>query len=243
VTLRVVVSGRAAVTAQPGGHVCRTRCEWRIRARRRLRLGVRPAAGVRFDRWAGACSGRRCALSLRRDRTVVARFVQRGDRGLQSWSFQTRCVPTRTTIGEIIGRAVAPGGVPLEAGGGFVPHLRGATQRHLLSPPCSVRGAPAFVEIDDVQISGPVLHQGDGDIVTHLYDDRARVRNPYLKTLRVEIDATWLTAGAAPPDFPAQPARVDVQGWVFWDTGPYVLEAREPSRWELHPLSAWLPAR
>jgi hypothetical protein len=243
VTLRVVVAGRAVVRADPGGRVCRTRCAWRVTPGTGLRLSAAPAAGVRFDRWAGACSGRRCAVRVRRDRTVIARFEQRGDRGLQSWSFQTRCVPRRATIGEIIGRSVTPGGVPLEPGGGFVPHLRGGTQRHLLSPPCEVRGTPSFVEIDDVAISGPVLHQGDGDVVAHLYDDRSQARNPYLKTLRVELDATWITAGVAPPDFPAQPARVDVQGWVFWDTGPYVLEAREPSRWELHPVSAWLPAR
>lgn len=173
---------------------------------------------------------------------MIARFRTTRSAGLQSWSASTGCRPVKTTIAKLVGSTTGPGGVPLEAGGRFQPHLRGPRQQHLLRPPCLIGGTPTFVEIDDVAISGAVLRAADGDVVTHALDTGSRERNPYLRTLRVEIDATWLRAGAAIRDFPSQPARIDLQGFVYWNTGHSLSEPPEPSGWELHPVSAWLPA-
>jgi hypothetical protein len=241
-TLRVVVSGPAEVTVDPGRHRCRARCRFAFERGTRVRLRAASAQGARFRGWAGACSASACAFPLRRSRTVIARFDASGSKALQSWSAFTDCRPVKTTIAAIVGSALGPGGVPLEPGGAFRPHLRGPQQQHLLHPQCSVRGTPTFVELDDVAISGSVVRAADGDVVTHVLDTRSREPNPYLRTLRVEIDATWLRAGAAIRDFPSQPARIDLQGFVYWNTGHSVNEPPEPSGWELHPVSAWLPA-
>ena len=242
VALRVVVSGRAAVVAEPGGAVCRTRCVWRFDHGARVRLRAAPPPGVRFLGWQGDCAGTACRLHLTHGRRVIARFAQRGREALRSWSFHVDCVPVKTTIAALVGSRPGPDGAPLESGGAFRPHLRGPRQQHLVDPPCRIGGARTFVEIDDVAISGPVVRQGDGDVVTHVLDTRVPTRNPLVKTLRVEIDATWLRAGVPLADFPSQPARIDLQGFVYWDTGHLVGEIREPSGWELHPVSAWLPA-
>jgi hypothetical protein len=240
--LRVVVSGRATVVAEPGGRDCRTRCVWRYDHGTRVRLRVRSAAGARFLGWQGDCTGMHCRLGLTRARRVIARFSQPGSEGLQSWSFHVDCAPVGTTIAELVGSRLGADGAPLEMGGAFRPHLRGLKQQHLLDPPCRVGGTRTFVEIDDVAVSGPVVRQGDADVVTHVLDTRLRTPNRAVKTLRVEIDAAWLRAGVPVPDFPSQPARIDLQGFVFWDTGHLVGESREPSGWELHPVAAWLPA-
>jgi hypothetical protein len=239
VELRLVVSGRARVTAEPGGRSCRAQCRFVYRRGTRVRLRVLPAGGVRFRGWGGACSGDDCTVPLGHPRTVIARFD--GSSELRSWSTFTGCRPVKTTIAKIVGARTGADGAPLERGGGFQPHLRGA-QLHLLRPPCALRGTRTLVELDDVAISGPVIRAADGDVVAHLLDTRSSARNPFLRTLRAEIDATWLRAGAALRDFPAQPARIDVQGFVYWNTGHGVGEPPEPSGWELHPVSAWLPA-
>lgn len=243
VTLRVVVSGRAKVVAEPGGRVCRTRCVWRYEQGKDVRLRVTPARGVRFLGWQGDCRGKRCHPSLAASKRVIARFAQAGDRGLQSWSFHTPCRPIKTTIAEIVGSRLSPTGGPAEEGGGFKPHLRGPAQQHLLNPPCRLGGKGIFVELDDVAISGDVDHvQADGDVTTHVFDTRRPdIKNPYFKTVQLELDGTWFRAGLALPDFPAQPARIDVQGFVFWDTVHLYDEWHDYSGWELHPVSAWLP--
>lgn len=242
VVLRVVVSGRAIVVAEPGGKACRTRCVWRFEHGTQVRLRAAPASGVRFLGWQGGCAGTKCRLRLTRARRVIARFDQPGSSGLQSWSFHVDCTPVKTTVAALVGSRLGADAAPLEAGGAFRPHLRGPAQQHLVDPLCRIRGARTFVEIDDVAISGPVVRQGDGDVVTHVLDTRLTTPNPFVKTLRVEIDATWLRAGVPLADFPSQPARIDLQGFVYWDTGHLVGELREPSGWELHPVAAWLPA-
>jgi Divergent InlB B-repeat domain len=240
VELRVVVSGPAEVRIEPGDRSCRTRCRFRLERGKRVSVTADPAEGARFLRWQGACAGSRCSFPIDRAGTVVARFA--GDAGLQSWSAFTDCRPVKTTIAEVLGMRVGRGGAPLEAGGSFRPHLRGPRQQHLLRPPCAIRGTSTFVELDGLAISGPVLRAADGDVVTHVIDPQGRQPNPYLRTLRLEIDATWLRAGAAIRDFPSQPARIDVQGFVYWNTGHGLAEPPEPSGWELHPVSSWLPA-
>ena len=242
VPLVLVIRGDGAVDAKPGVRTCRSRCVWRFRYRTLARLSARPTAGSRFVGWGGACSGRSvCTVRVAKRRTVVARFAPQG---LVPWSAHVQCTPVLTTVPEILGSEQNPAGGATEAGGRFQPHLRGGAQQHLLNPPCDVGGTPAFVEVDDVVISRAPNRSSDGDDSPNLTQaDRPDIANPYMKTIHVEIDGTWISANVAPPFWPeALGTRLDVQGFVFWDPAHVDDAWHSYSGWELHPVAAWRPA-
>jgi Divergent InlB B-repeat domain len=240
--LRVIVSGRATVVAEPGGAVCRTRCTWRYSHGTRVRLRVKPKHGVRFLGWQGDCAGKRCRLRLDRPVRVIARFAQRDDAGLQSWNFNTPCKPVRTTLARILGSQRSAKGGATEAGGGFPNHLRGPTQQHLLQPPCTVNGKGVFVELDGVATADKSSPQVDGDVTSYISDPDVRRATPHLNRMHVELDGTWLSAGVAFAWLPRAGTRIDVQGFVFWDPAHDEERWHDFSGWELHPVAAWLPA-
>jgi Divergent InlB B-repeat domain len=239
IALRVTVSGSGTVQG-PGKRLCRKRCRWAFRRGAVVVLRARPAAGHRFVGWRGACSGAAgCLVRLKRDRRINARFRLGEMNGLSSWNPHTRCVPVKTTIPEILGSQVGSTGGATEAGGAFSPHLKNP-QRHLLDPPCFVGGEPTFVQIDGVVVSHKIGHPPDGDVTTNLTDpNRPDISNVNMKTIHVEIDTTWFGAGVAPEPFPPPGTKIDVQGFVFWDSGNETKPSHSYSGWELHPVSAW----
>ena len=240
--VRVEVQGFGAVVATPGVRSCRRRCAWRFRRRAVVRLRAQPGTGNRFVGWGGACSGRAgCTIRVAKKHRVVARFAPVAD--LRSWSKHVRCTPVLTTLPAILGAQESPAGGALEGGGGFQPHLAGAAAKHLLNPPCAVGGTPTFVEVHDVEVSIPPRRSGDGDQVANLTDpNRADIANAYMKTIRVEIDGTWIEAGVSPPLLPPLGTRIDAQGFVYWDRDHVDRPGHSYSGWELHPLAAWRPA-
>jgi hypothetical protein len=239
VTLHVSVRGDGAVVV--GARACRSRCAWHFPAGTRVRFQAQEAMGTRFVRWRGVCSSRRpaCTLSLRKGGALTAWFAPITT--LTSWSPHVHCTPVRTTIPEILGSEENPQHGATEVGGRFQPHLRGGGQQHLLDPPCEIGGTPTFVEVDDVIITRAPNRSSDGDDSTNLTQaDRPDISNPYMKTLHVEIDGTWISADVAPPLWPTElGTRIDVQGFVFWDPAHVNDAWHQYSGWELHPIAAW----
>ena len=81
-TLTIRVVGRGSVQSSVGpcvGRGPRTTCTRSVPAGRRVVLTAKPAAGMRFRGWSGACRGTRttCSLTLSAARTVTATFVRR----------------------------------------------------------------------------------------------------------------------------------------------------------------------
>ena len=74
VALRITIRGTGAVTVK--GARCRTSCSRLLPVGTVVRLTARAPAGSVFDRWNGACAGKRasCSLKLSRGTSVVARF-------------------------------------------------------------------------------------------------------------------------------------------------------------------------
>jgi hypothetical protein len=205
------------------------------------RFEARPAVGSRFVRWRGACVSRRarCAAGVRKGGALVARFAH--ITALVSWSGHTACKPVRTTILEILGTQDNASHGATEAGGRFQPHFRGGLEQHQLNPVCELDGTPTFVEVDDVYISRAPNRSSDHDDSTNLTQaDRPDITNPQMKTLHAEIDGTWIDSGVAPALWPTElGTRLDVQGFVFWDTAHVDTAWHQYSGWELHPVAAW----
>ena len=244
VSLVVVVRGDGAVKVSGDGRTCRSRCRWRFRRGATVRLAARPALGSRFAGWRRGCSGRpSCTIRVREARTVTARFVEL-PRDV-SWSAHVHCRPVTTSLPEILGSEMNARGGATEAGGGFQPHLGGPAQQHLLDPPCAVDGTPSFVEVDDVVISKAPTRSADGDDSANLTQaGRPDIASELMKTIRVEIDNTWISAGVAPPRWPRRlGAKLDVQGFVYWDPGHVDSAGHAYSGWELHPVAAWRLSR
>ena len=74
VALRITIRGTGAVMVK--GAKCRTSCSRLLPVGTVVRLTARAPAGSVFDRWNGACAGKRtsCSLKLSRGTSVVARF-------------------------------------------------------------------------------------------------------------------------------------------------------------------------
>jgi hypothetical protein len=235
VALRVVVRGDGAVVS--GKRTCRSRCTWRVV--RGTRVEARPAMGSRLARWEGACVSRRPACGVRKAGPLVARFAH--ITALVSWSSHTTCKPVRTTIPEILGATENASHGATEAGGRFQPHFRGPPQQHQLNPACEIGGTPTFVEVDDVYISRKPNRSADHDDSTNVTQaGRPDITNPQMKTMHIEIDGTWIDGHVAPPLWPDKlGTRVDVQGFVFWDTAHVDTDWHQHSGWELHPVAAW----
>jgi Tol biopolymer transport system component len=77
VTLRVSKQGNGRVTAR--GIDCGQDCASTFVMGKRVKLTAKPAAGQRFKKWTGACSGRllTCTVRLRDSKSVTAIFVSR----------------------------------------------------------------------------------------------------------------------------------------------------------------------
>lgn len=76
VRLAVRVAGAGSVASDQPGLACAASCATTWNAGARLVLTPKPAAGMRFVRWRGACSGSAtCALTLRRAAGTVAIFA------------------------------------------------------------------------------------------------------------------------------------------------------------------------
>jgi hypothetical protein len=242
--LRVEVRGFGSVLAAPSfSRGCRRRCTWRFQLGKVVRLRAEPRPGNRFSGWRGACSGSSgCSIRVTKKRHVVARFAPTAQPA--SWSQHVQCIPALTTLRAILGPQESPAGGASESGGTFQPHLAGAADKHLLNPPCAIGAAPTFVEVHDLVVSTAPRRSGDGDQVANLSDpNRAEIANPYMKTIHVEIDGTWIAAAVAPRLLPPLGTRIDVQGFVFWDPDHLGSAGHSYSGWELHPLAAWRPAR
>jgi len=159
---------------------------------------------------------------------------------LRSWNPHVRCRPLLTTIARLVGRRASPLGGATEPGGALQPHLTGAA-KHALSPPCLLGdSAPTFVELDGVQISQDFPPPADGDQVFNVTDTTRKDLPEPMRTMHVEIDGEWRAAGIAPPVvLPPVGARVDLEGFVYWDAEHTDEAWHSFSGWELHPLASW----
>ncbi len=165
------------------------------------------------------------------------------DPSLTSWNTAVSCSPTLTTIGEIVGnQSNAQGGASYD-GGGFKP---GIPDKRSTSPPCSVNGTPAFVEVRSVRIIPASLAHEDyalypngnfSDTTATLEDPNCFSRNIYLCRIFIEIDRAWKSAGIAPED-PLFTALIDIQGFVYWNSLSSGQAWHSYSGWELHPVTA-----
>lgn len=163
-------------------------------------------------------------------------------RRLRSSNPHVQCRPLLTTLPRLLGTRRSALGGATEAGGVLQPHLAGESKR-ALSPPCLVGAAtPTFVEVDGVQISADFGAPPDGDRVFNATDaSRDDLPEP-MRTIHVEIDGTWRSAGFAPSTaIPPVGARVDLQGYVYWDSDHTDEAWHSFSGWELHPLASWRP--
>jgi hypothetical protein len=158
-----------------------------------------------------------------------------------SWNPAVSCVPVVTTIEDVIGTQTDSNGGATQAGGWYggqsIPY------KTALTPPCTVNGAPMFVEIHNINVEGFTCNSfstGDGDCWGNIWDNSAGAMNN-LNQIHVEIAGTWITAGTAPA-VPPTNSQIDIQGFVYWDSGHTSDAWHLYSGWELHPVSAWRSA-
>lgn len=76
-TLTVSVQGAGTVRSEPAGIDCPGRCAADFPDGLSVRLVATPADGARFERWSGACEGRRCVVPLDADGHATATFAAR----------------------------------------------------------------------------------------------------------------------------------------------------------------------
>jgi fibronectin type 3 domain-containing protein len=156
-----------------------------------------------------------------------------------SWNPAVSCVPVVTTIEQIIGTQTNSNGGATQAGGWY----GGQTipDKTSLTPPCTVNGAPMFVELHNVNVEGMQCNSftggNDGDCWGNLWDNSTGSMT-LLNQIHAEIAGTWITAGIA-PSVPATNSQIDIQGFVYWDTGHLTDAWHSYSGWEVHPVSAW----
>ena len=177
--------------------------------------------------------------------------------GLVSWNPAVACIPTVTTIEQIIGSVLSINGGADQSGGAFaqIPDKRSIT------PPCSGlwngQTRPTFVEIHGVRIQSFI----NSDACNGFCDESFNLESlsvfpepqAYLHRIHCEIDCNWQFNNIAPPLFdPLRPScgvtalesskigtLLDVQGFVYWDPGHLIDSWHSFSGWELHPLTAW----
>ena len=155
-----------------------------------------------------------------------------------SWNPAVHCVPVVTTLEAVIGRQLSSYGGASQAGGwqgGLSIPVKTA-----LTPPCTVNGAPMFVEIHNLNVEGYTCNSfttGDGDCWGNLWDNSSGPMT-YLNQIHSEIAGTWITAKTA-PSVPPTKSQIDVQGFVYWDSGHLTDAWHSYSGWELHPVAAW----
>jgi hypothetical protein len=135
-----------------------------------------------------------------------------------SWNPAVNCIPVVATIEAIVGTQTNASGGATQAGGWY----GGQTipSKTSLTPPCTVNGAPMFVELHDVNVEAMTCNSfsgDDGDCWGNLWDNSADSMT-LVNQIHVEIAGTWITAGTA-PSVPATNTQIDIQGFVFWDPG------------------------
>jgi len=162
---------------------------------------------------------------------------------LPSWNPAVSCTALLTTIEGVIGNQVNANGGATYAGGGFQP---GNPNKRSTSPPCSVNGNATFVEIHKVLLSSYTIEDCVNYPNGNFCDTTANVIDPnctnsdvYLCRTHVEIDQAWKSAGIAPQNPPGTTQLLDIQGFVFWESGHDADQWHSYSGWELHALTAW----
>lgn len=159
-----------------------------------------------------------------------------------SWNPAVHCVPVVTTLERVVGKQVSSTGGATQAGGWH--GGRSIPSKIALDPPCTVGDAPMFVELHNVDVEGFTCNSfvtGDGDCWGNLWDNSSGAMNNF-NQIHAEIAGTWITAGRS-PSVPPPGTQIDVQGFVYWDSGHLSDGWHSDSGWELHPVAAWRPAR
>lgn len=156
-----------------------------------------------------------------------------------SWNPHVSCWAALATIKQVLGTQVNPDGGASLAGGGFTP---GIPVKNSASPPCVVAGVWEYVEIHDVRVRLAVADglTGDGDTVGFLADPTEPLN--HFTQVHVEISEAF-KAGGWDPTRPPDNTLIDVQGFVYWDPAHVHEDWHGFTGWELHPLTAWRPAR
>ena len=156
-----------------------------------------------------------------------------------SWNPAVNCVPVVTTIENIVGTQTNSNGGATQAGGWY--GGQSIPSKTDLNPPCTVNGAPMFVELHDVNVEGMTCNSftggNDGDCWGNVWDNSSG-QMTLLNQIHTEIAGTWITAGTAPA-VPATNTQIDMQGFVYWDSGHLSDSWHSFSGWEIHPVSAW----
>lgn len=166
-----------------------------------------------------------------------------------SWNSHVSCTATVTTIATLLGTQQSSQGGATFAGGAFTP---GSPNKSSTVPPCNVSGHTIFVELKNVMYTdGSVV--GDGDFAGNVTDPSAPASTPAnFKNIHCEVNRYWGTATFTPygggpkqtgngwvPTNPPVNKRIDLQGFVFWDTYHTTEAFHHYSGWELHTVSAW----
>src|SRR3989449_1214367 len=133
-----------------------------------------------------------------------------------------------------------------------------------LQPACSSNGIPTFVEIHNVTLTvspavanydcrtaydqsngaAPFPNGKNCDVVFSVGNASATsCPSCYMHRIYAEIDGDWNASGISPPIPPNPGQLVDVQGFVYWDPDSFNVSSHNWSGWELHPFTAWKPAR
>ena len=162
-------------------------------------------------------------------------------RSSASWNPAVHCVPVVTTLARIVGTQVSSTGGATQAGGWY--GGQGIPTKTALDPPCTVGGDPMFVELHNVDVEGFTCNSfvtGDGDCWGNLWDNSTGRMNNF-NQIHAEIAGTWIAAGLSPP-VPPPGTQIDVQGFVYWDSGHLSDAWHSDSGWELHPVAAWRPS-
>ena len=91
-----------------------------------------------------------------------------------------------------------------------------------------------------MQITADLGSPPDGDRVFNVTDPMRLDLPEHMRTIHLEISGTWRDAGVAPSTvLPPVGSRVDVQGFLYWDSEHTDEAWHSFSGWELHPLAAW----
>src|SRR2546422_1214190 len=133
-----------------------------------------------------------------------------------------------------------------------------------LQPPCFANGISTFVELHNVTLTVPpavatydcrtAYDQSNGaalfsngkncDVVFSVGNASATsCPSCYMHRIYAEIDGDWNASGISPPIPPNPGQLIDVQGFVYWDPDSFNVSSHNWSGWELHPFTAWKPAR
>ena len=201
--------------------------------------------------------------------------TSRGMISVGSWNSVVPCSPTLSTIERVVGtvpiqrNATNPSSIgPDYSGGGY--KLAGNQpfgsnpqnwpfSKRSLHPPCSVNGAPTFVELHNVTLTisprvatydcrtsydvsngaGIFSNGKNCDIVFSVGNATATTcPSCFMHRIYAEIDGDWNASGVA-PSIPPPGQMIDVQGFVYWDADSLNFSSHNWSGWELHPLTAW----